>query len=155
MENPLVIALVAVAALALVLTRQLRERPVGGRSLTLPLVLSAIGLITLAQAHPPVTALGVGLAVVELAVVAGFGVLRGRSVQLFVKEGVPYQRGGARTVTLWVLTVGVRIGLGVLAAALGAGALTEATLLLSLGISLVVQALVVQQRVAGWARIDG
>jgi hypothetical protein len=155
MENPLVMAVAAVAVLALVVVRQLRERPVGDRAFALPLVLTGVGLVTLVQAHPPLTATGVAIAAVELLVVAGFGVLRGRSVTLSVRDGVLVQRGGARTVVLWLLTIGVRIGLGVLAVALGAGALTQATLLLSLGASLAVQALVIQQRAAGWARIAG
>jgi membrane protein CcdC involved in cytochrome C biogenesis len=153
--NPLVTLVVVALVLVLVVARQFRERPVSGRQAVVPLVLTAVGLYTLVQAHPAVTALGVVLTAVELVATAGLGVLRGNSVRLFERDGVLMQRGGAPTLVLWVVTIGVRIGLGALAAALGAGALTSATLTLSFGISLLVQALVLQRRTAALSAVTG
>jgi hypothetical protein len=152
LSNPLVIAVVVAAALALVVYRQLLDRPVGtGQPYTVPLLITAVGVFVLVRAQVPVTGAGIALSLVELLAVAGLGVLRGRSIRLFRKDGVLHQRGGALTIGLWVLTIGVRVGLGVLAASVGAGALTESTLALSLGISLLVQAAVVQRRVRAGA----
>ncbi|GAA1876593.1 hypothetical protein GCM10009836_67470 [Pseudonocardia ailaonensis] len=156
--------LVGALVLLWVVARQFRERPVsGGRQAVLPLVLTAVGLYTLVLAHPPVTSLGLLLTAVELLATAAFGLVRGNSVRLYERGGVLMQRGGVPTLVLWLLTIGVRIGLGVLASSLGVGALTTATLTLSFGLSLLAQAFVIGRRAAALAgtpapvraRIDG
>ncbi|MEU7818994.1 hypothetical protein [Pseudonocardia sp. NPDC049154] len=154
--NPLVTALVVGVLLVLVVARQLTDRPVTAqRTMLVPLVLTVLGVLTLLQAHPPVTTVGLALTGAELLLVVGLGVLRGRSVRLFVRDGVLHQRGGAVTLALWVLTIGLRIGLGLLAVRLGAGALASATLLASFGLSLLVQGRVLRDRVAAVAGVDG
>ncbi|MCE3550121.1 hypothetical protein LWC33_01465 [Pseudonocardia sp. RS11V-5] len=154
--NPLVTALVVAALLVWVVTRQLTDRPVTDRrTMLVPLVLTVLGVLTLLQAHAPVTTVGLALTGVELLLVVGLGVLRGRSVRLFVRDGVLHQRGGAVTLALWVLTIGLRIGLGLLAVRLGAGALESATLLASLGLSLLVQGWVLRARATTVTSVDG
>ena len=146
--GPVEIVLVALLVVW-VLYRQVTGRFVrsGGAALRLPLVLSAIGLLSLVQGHPAVTALGVALVAVELLVTAGLGIARGAAVRLEVREGWLYQRGGAPVLVLWLLTIAVRAGMAVLAGALGAGPLVSATLTLSFGVSLLVQAAVLARRV--------
>ncbi|MCW0212915.1 MAG: hypothetical protein OJJ54_06125 [Pseudonocardia sp.] len=112
----------------------------------LPLILTALGLLTLLGGHPQVTPWALGLVVLDLVLTAGLGLVRGAAVMLTERDGFLYQRGGGPAVALWVVTIGVRIGVGVLAAHTGAGALVESTLMLSFGISLLAQGLVLRHR---------
>ena len=151
--NPIEIVLIA-ALVVWVLYRQVTGRFVRSpeRAVRLPLVLCGLGLLTLLQAHPAVTTLGVLLVGGELLVTAALGVARGSVVRLQTRDGWLYARGGVPMLLLWVLTVGIRIGTAALAGALGVGALSTATLTLSFAVSLAVQALVLNRRVVADGR---
>lgn len=142
--------LLAAALVVWVLYRQVTGRFVrdGNTVWRLPLVLTAIGLFTLVRAHPALTGVPVAITAADLMITAGLGAVRGRAVRLETREGWLYQRGGLPMLALWVLTVGVRVGIGFAGAALGAGTLLGASTTLSIGLSLLVQAAVLARRVA-------
>lgn len=126
-------------------------RPIG-RSVTVPVVIAGIGLVTLVQAHPPVTATGLIVTVLALACTAALGLARATVIRLELRQGWLYERGGLPMAALWVLTIGVRVGMEFLGHSVGAGPLLTASLTLSLGLSLVVQYLVLAGRVAADGR---
>ncbi|WP_028936608.1 hypothetical protein [Pseudonocardia spinosispora] len=137
-----------------IISRNLKGRFVAapGRAYKLPLVLVALGLVEFGEAHPALSPLAVLVIVADLVLTAVLGVARGCSIRLSLRDGYLYQRGGVPTLLLWALSIAVRVGVGLLAASLGVGAAAGATLALTFGISLVVQAMVVQHRVRGDGR---
>ncbi|GAA4978046.1 hypothetical protein WHI96_14805 [Pseudonocardia tropica] len=140
---------ITVAIVGLVLYRQFRGQFVGGRrDVTLPFVVIGIGVLTLAQARPEVTAAGVALLAAELVLAAGLGVVRGYAFRLGTREGWAYRSGSAALLVAWVLTIGVRVGAGALGGAVGAGLLLSTSSALVFGGSLLVQSLVLRRRVA-------
>ncbi|WP_224392086.1 hypothetical protein [Pseudonocardia sp. ICBG1293] len=140
---------ITVAIVGLVLYKQFRGQFVGGaRDVRLPAVVMGIGVLTVAQAGPEVTAAGLALLAAELVLVAGLGVLRGYAFRLGTRDGWAYRSGSAALLVAWVLTLGVRIGAGVVGGAVGAGPLLSTSSALVLGGSLLVQSLVLRRRVA-------
>jgi hypothetical protein len=149
--------LISYAVMALVvvwvLSRQLRGRFVTARTTrigVLSLVLVVYGLSQVWSAHLQWDAATAGLVAAELAVSAGFGAARGAAVRLTERDGYLYQQGGWLLVLLWLVTLGFRIGLTPLVGAAHAAA-TNATVMISLAVTLVAQYAVLQARV----RADG
>jgi hypothetical protein len=142
---------VAVAGLVLykVVYKQVRGTLLNRRTLvTMPLILIAVGGYLTLQALPGTSAAELGFLGVDLVVLAGLGVLRSTTTMLTAREGTTFQKGSAVTLGLWVLTIGVRIGLVALATVLGvAGPLTTASIALTLGISIAVQNATTYRRV--------
>lgn len=138
-----VLIYVAVAGLVLykVVYKQLRGTLLNRKSLvTMPLILVAVGGYLTLKALPGSSAAELGFLGVDLVVLAGLGVLRSTTTTLSVREGTTFQKGSAATLGLWVLTIGVRIGLVALATVLGvAGPLSSASIALTLGVSIAVQ----------------
>ncbi len=130
------------AILALLLFRQMKVRGVRANPL-LPTVLAVVGLIELdgyAQVHPFTSLQGTFLAVSLLVFAVGLGAVRAWTVRIWVREGRLVRQGTWATVFLWVIAVGLHLGLD---AGNGVG---EASLLLYLGLALGTQQLVVQWR---------
>jgi hypothetical protein len=148
-------ALVAVAAFAFILYRQLRAQPVdAAKGARRPLIFGAVGLLLAGQyvLHHTVTTLGVVGLVVSLVLAAGLAYLRGHSVRLWRQDGAWWRRGTALTLVLWFCSIGSHLGIDALVGHLdpteGIGrGLGNATLLLYLGVSLGLQHLVVVHRV--------
>jgi len=139
--NVLLYAVIAAYVLYRVVYKQVRGTLLDRRTLLgLPLVLVAVGTYLAAKALPGASAAEFGLLAVDLAVLAGLGVLRSTTTTLTERDGTTFQKGSAITVGLWVLTVAVRLGLVALGTALGiAGPLTSASVALTLGVSIAVQ----------------
>jgi hypothetical protein len=149
--SPLSLLLTA-TVLVWVVLRQFVGRFVSTRRvLTLPLVLCVLGVLAVAQAHIGWTATALGWVAIDVVVTGVLGVLRGFATTLSLRDGYLYQRGGVPTLVLWLLSIGARVLIAVLAHGTSAGPAVEATLLLSFGISLGVQGLVMLARV----RADG
>jgi len=70
----------------------------------------------------------------------GLGVLRGLSCRLWIKDGSKMRRGTVLTFIFWLITMGAHFYLGSLVKG------SSATILLSLGLSLCIQQMVVIQR---------
>ncbi|WP_308252997.1 acyl-CoA carboxylase epsilon subunit [Pseudonocardia sp. ICBG601] len=120
----------------------------GSRDMKLPLIVIGIGVLTLAQARPEVTAAGLALLAAELVLTAGLGVLRGYAFRLGTRDGWAYRSGSAAFWSAWVLTIGVRVGAGVpRRGRRGAGLLLSTSSALVFGGSLLVQSLVLRHRV--------
>ncbi|MGI5125710.1 hypothetical protein ACQEVB_02730 [Pseudonocardia sp. CA-107938] len=144
--------LLTLAVLVWVMRRQFVGRFVSTRrSLTLPVVLGVFGAVTVAQAHVEWTAAALAWIAIDTAVTVVLGAVRGCATTLTLRDGYLYQRGGVPTLLLWLLSIGARVLVAVLAHGTSAGPAVEASLLLTFGISLGVQALVLLARV----RADG
>lgn len=136
-------AIYAVVA-AFVIYRQLVPRPVRGAStmFVLPLILAGYGAYSLLLSPPDGAATYLILAG-ELAISAVAGVTRGFTIRFWVDSGgVPMQRGTWLTLLVWGLFIAVRVG----GFALLGGALGTPELLLSFGISLLIQSTVTYLR---------
>ncbi|MEU2867639.1 hypothetical protein ABZ769_00295 [Streptomyces olivoreticuli] len=153
-EPALVIAAVVVG---LVVRQQLRTRPVRRNgSLIAPVVLGLLGVAGIAFGiasvvkDRPLTALPVVLLVASLAVAAGFGLARARTVQVWRgPHGEVLRKGTAATTGLWLVSVGVHLGLGLwIDHAAGTGALGTASLYAYLAFGLGTQNLLVRGRAA-------
>lgn len=139
--NVLLYAVIAAYVLYRVVYKQVRGTLLDRRSLVvLPLVLVGVGAYLAAKALPGASATEFGLLAVDLAVLAGLGVLRSTTTALTERDGTTFQKGSAVTIGLWVLTIAVRLGLVALGTALGiTGPLTSASVALTLGVSIAVQ----------------
>ncbi|GAA3079601.1 hypothetical protein GCM10020000_76660 [Streptomyces olivoverticillatus] len=148
---------VAVVVVGLVVRRQLCTRPVRRyASLIAPVILGILGALGIAFGvasvvkYHPLTALSVVLLVVSLAVAAGFGVVRARTVRVWRgAEGEVLRQGTAATTGLWLASVAAHVGLGLwIDHAAGAGILGAASLYAYLAIGLGTQNLLVRGRAA-------
>jgi hypothetical protein len=146
-----VLLYVAVAGLVLykVVYKQLRGTLLNRKSLvTMPLILVVVGGYLTLKALPGASGAELGFLGVDLVLLAGLGVLRSTTTTLSVREGTTFQKGSAVTLGLWVLTIGVRIGLVALATVLGvAGPLSSASIALTIGVSIAVQNATTYRRV--------
>ncbi|MFJ7211547.1 hypothetical protein [Amycolatopsis sp. NPDC098790] len=138
-----VLLYVAIAAYVFyrVVYKQVRGTLLNRRTLTvMPLVLVAVGAYLAAKDLPGASGAELGLLAADLVVLAGLGVLRSTTTTLTERDGTTFQKGSAVTIGLWVLTIGVRVGLVALGTALGiSGPLTSASIAFTLGVSIAVQ----------------
>ncbi|MBN9111818.1 MAG: hypothetical protein J0I34_23915 [Pseudonocardia sp.] len=142
--------LIAVLVLAWIVYRQVVGQYASRTKLIwLPLVLIVVGLYTVVQAHPTVTTVGGALIGAELVLTVVLGWVRGRAVSLETREGFLYLRGGVPALVLWLISIGMRVGVELFAHSIGGAtaALATSTIALSFGISLAVQGLVLRQRI--------
>lgn len=142
---------VIIAALVVwVLTRQLRARPVVVRKLfVLPVILVVLGIGTLNSAVSKgthFTGTDATWLAIDLAITVVFGVARGSSIRIYAQEGVLWRRGTWVTLVGWLLSFIARGGIGVLASDNGAKVVASSALMLSFGVSLAVQGVVVYLR---------
>ncbi|MFF7726599.1 hypothetical protein [Streptomyces sp. NPDC008001] len=153
-EGSVVITLVVAA---LVIRRQLRTRPVRARSTVVLLgflgvlgaAAAAFGVASVVKEHP-LGAATVAVVAVSLAVAAGFGVLRARTVKVWRAPGGEAMRQGTpATTALWLVSVAVHIGFDKwIDHTTGTGLLGPSTLWLYVTVTLVVQWLLVRRRAA-------
>lgn len=131
-------------ALALILYRQLKTRKVKEESsLRLILILGGIGLLECvgaAKKYPP-TAAVVALMLGGVAVGAAFGIWRGAVVSLWRDtDGTAWRRGNWLSVMLWIPSIAGHVGIDFLVQRTPhMQALSSASILIYLGISLGVQ----------------
>ncbi|KIZ19293.1 membrane protein [Streptomyces natalensis ATCC 27448] len=149
------LVVVTVVVVGLVVRRQLRTRPVRRNgSLIAPAVLGVLGVlgITFGIAsvvkYRPLTFLPIALLVVSLAVAAGFGVVRARTVRVWRgPQGEVWRKGTAATTVLWLASVVVHGGLGLwIDHVAGAGMLGAASVYAYLAIGLGTQNVLVRGR---------
>jgi hypothetical protein len=144
----LLYAAIAVFVLWRVIIKQLTGVILSMRNLWLiPGILLVFGCFSTFSALPKASGTEIGLLGADLAVLAALGVLRGGSTSLSIRDGFAFQKGSSVTVILWLVTIGVRVGFAVLGLHLGtAGALTSASIWLTLGLSIGLQNAVVYAR---------
>lgn len=150
--NTLVYLVVGVAVLGLLICRNLRAQPVRQVSQRLFLILGVVGVIEtyqyLDKHHGGTAAIAALLGSLVLA--AAFGVIRALTVRVWMKDGQPWSQGSIPTAALWVLAPAAHLGYdALLNTHKDLTGLGEATVVLSLVVSLAVQRLIVTAR-AGW-----
>lgn len=148
---------VGLAALAFILVRQLRARPLDSGAV-LVLVLGVLGLaeigallfgkqqfIAFAKGHSRHLVLAVpdGRAVIAAAVgslvlAAATGALRAPSERLWRQDGRVWRQGTALTVVLWLVSLGLHLGYDAVLAG-GAAGFGEATMMLYFAVSVAAQ----------------
>jgi hypothetical protein len=149
MSGPLQV-IIGIAVLGWILYNQLRVRPFSPRRLRIAGILGVVGLVEVvstAGAHP-VSVVGWTLLVTGLVVGAALGLLRAATVRLWVRDGVVYTQGHAMTAALWIVGIGIHLGLDVLAGAIApsANAVNSSSVLLFIAVSLGVQGLMTLRR---------
>ncbi|MFF4533515.1 hypothetical protein ACFY1P_30095 [Streptomyces sp. NPDC001407] len=147
----------AALVVGLVVRQQLRTRPVRRYgSLITPAVFGVLGISGIAFGvasvvkDRPLTALPVALLVASLAVAAGLGAARSRTVRVWRgPQGEVLRKGTAATTGLWLASAGVHFGLGLwIDHAAGTGVLGVASLYAYLAIGVGTQNLLVRGRAA-------
>lgn len=142
------------------LARKLRERPVktDGRRWRLPLILTVVGAfetVSLTHGAHPVKFDGADVAYLVLAGAASIvlGLVRGATVHVQDRGGQLTQRYTALTVVLWLATIGVRLGIDVVARHSFdvPSAVTGTSILMMFGLSLLGESAVVALRSGGFA----
>ncbi|GAA5160199.1 MULTISPECIES: hypothetical protein [Amycolatopsis] len=131
-----------------VVYRQLRGSTITIRGLTLiPVILVVLGVANCARVLPQASGREIALLVADLAILLVLGVARAASTRLGLRNGYAFQKGTSLTLVLWLVTVAIRVGFAAAGASLGAaGALTSASVLLSVGLSIGVQNVLIYQR---------
>ena len=119
------------------------------RLLVLPAALSGYGLLQLTGAagrvmHP----VDIALIAAGVAIAAGMGVARGVTVTVYRQDGRSWMRYRPATLVLWAVTVAARLAVTVLSTALGGSAAVTRgpALLISVGVTLLAEAIVVSRR---------
>ncbi|MBV9846679.1 MAG: hypothetical protein JOZ47_16655 [Kutzneria sp.] len=150
MPSPNLVVAILIGALVVirVISKQVTGSPVTPRQVVvMPTILIAAGLISVGPALGEASAGELALFGVDLIVLGLLGTARGVSTRLSMRDGRPFQKGTALTLLLWLATIGLRVGGGFLAAALGVGGtLTTASMLLSIGLSIGVQNMTIWSR---------
>lgn len=143
MSGPVEIVLIVAAVGYVLVRRYLGEPAQVKRALVLPAVLSLIGLQHIGGALHSPAAVGFVAATVALGVL--FGLLRGASVRLFQRDGIVFMRYTAVTFVVWVASFAVKFGSGYVFGLIDPGAAAAAgnTTMLSLGIGLLAEGVVV------------
>lgn len=156
---------VAVFALARIVVRQLRWTPLTSRSLwTLPLVLAAVGVVSLAGSHAsPLTVPVLGVTAAELALSASAGAAMGALARLRPRaSGADRQaaadarweaRGGVLGLVVFLGLVALRIGLGLALGQADGGASLTGTILLVIAANRLARSGVLSLRVAAPRRL--
>jgi hypothetical protein len=141
--------LVGVAAVALVIWRQLNARPVNSTGLRIVVVLGIIGLVEAVQFLKTNHSGAVTYAALggSLALAAGFGAVRAATVRIWIKDGVPWSKGNWLTAALWIVALAAHLGYDyVVAPGHGDKSVGASTVLLYVAVSLGIQRIVVQLR---------
>ena len=97
--------------------------------------------------HHPVTAASAGLLAASAAASVGFGVIRGRTIELFERDGELWERATWATIAGWIGLLVTRIVIVATAAVVGATlAASPSSIPLMLAITLAAQMIVVGRR---------
>jgi hypothetical protein len=134
-------AILVLALVAWVLHRQTIARPVTARSLwLLPGILAVIGVAGIGGVdNGKLSATAVTYLAIDLGSSAALGAIRGCFVRVFERDGVMWRQGSVVTVALWVVAIGVRVVVAILASNAGVGNVSDAALELAFGVSLLAQ----------------
>jgi len=142
--------IVGVAALGLLIYRNLRARPVSANSQRVVLILALVGLLLTVQFLRQYHATSQTYAALggSLALAAAFGAVRAWTVRLWFRDGQAWMQGNWLTAVLWVLALAAHLGYdATVARGHGNDNVGTATAVLYLAVSLGIQRAVVQLRV--------
>jgi uncharacterized membrane protein YsdA (DUF1294 family) len=142
--------LIAVVVVAFFVMRQRRSDRFRERSLLFPLALGVYGavLLTNTSEHKTVTTASAVLLLLSAAASIGFGVFRGRTIELFMRGAELWERASWTTIGVgWGGLLVARLALIAVAAAVGAKvAASPASIPIMLALTLAAQMLVVRAR---------
>ncbi len=129
------------ALVGFVLYRQTVARPVVARRLViLPGILVVIGIAAISHVdNGLLSATALLYVAIDLLGSVALGGLRGCFVRVYERDGVMWRQGGVITVALWLVSIAVRAVIGILATNAGAGNVSNASLELALGVTLLAQ----------------
>jgi hypothetical protein len=139
--------LLIAAIVVWIIAKRFSGSPVGGRSLLVPLIMVGYGLVQLDDAHAWGVA-SVTLLAVEAIVAVAAGVARGVTIELYVRDGHLWQRYRLVTLMVWIGMIALRLGFLAAGHALGASLPETGTILLTFGVSMLIETLVVARRAA-------
>jgi hypothetical protein len=139
------------AVVAFFIVRQRRSSRFRERSLLFPVALGIYGVVLLTDTteHHALTVASALLLVLSAAASIGFGVIRGRTIELIVRSGELWERASWTTIGVgWGGLLLARVTLIGLAAAIGAKvAASPASIPLMLAVTIGAQMIVVRKRV--------
>jgi hypothetical protein len=139
-----------VALVAFLVVRQRRSGRFRERSLLFPIALGAYGVVLLTRTseHEALTTTSAAILILSAVASVLFGVVRGRTIELFVRGGELWERASWTTIGVgWGGLVVTRLMLIAVAAAIGAKVASSPTSIpLMLAITLAAQMLVVRGR---------
>jgi hypothetical protein len=165
MTQIIINVLIAVVVIAWIGGRQLTWRPVTPQALwTLPAIITGAGVVlTASQVKPAAfTPFAVGVLAAEIVLSVGLGVLMGAIARFRRDAAVPGRqasewetRTGWLGMALWVVLIGLRVGMDVWADAAGAGELLVATgtIVLVVGINRLTRSAVIAYRLSRHALV--
>jgi hypothetical protein len=133
-----------VAIVILVIGRRFMGQPLRAQSLLLPVGVAAWAVYQLAGTHLTGTDIGFLLVCGLLGAASGAG--RGVTVRLYPRNGHLWMRYTWLTAAVWVGTIALRAGLVIGGHFAGIGLSTTPTTVFTLGVSLIVEVLVVGAR---------
>jgi hypothetical protein len=139
--------LIYVALIALVLARRFRGHPIGNvkKLFAVPVVVTIIGYADLS--HGGMKPLEVTLIVIGAALSLGLGSLRGRADKVSERDGSPYVQWGVTSLILFCTNIAAKLLLDVIGVAAGETfATAEKSLIFTLGLTLVGEAIVLSMR---------
>lgn len=143
---------IGVVVLLWILSRQVQKRSVReDRKPTALLILLVLGVLQLTTFFKDnaATSSVILLLVLSFVLAAGFGVIRAYTVHLWRADGQLWRQGNWLTVVLWLVAIGLHIGLDFVIDGAGAAkGLSSASLMLYIAVSFGAQRLVVQSRAA-------
>ena len=140
--------LVGVLVLVRVIGRQVTGSLVTQKSLFLmPAILLGVGVLSLSSVVHTATTGELAFLALEGVVLIGLGLARGASIRLTPTAEGPFQKGTAATLVLWLLTIGLRIGTSVAAAALWPhSTVGQASIAVTIGLTIAAQNAMVYRR---------
>lgn len=141
--------LIGVAALVLVVYRQLVARPVNSTGLRIAGILGILGLVEAVQFLRTNHSGAVTYAALggSLVLAAAFGAVRASTVRIWIKDGAAWSQGNWLTAVLWIAALAAHLGYDYLVApGHGGKSVGASTALLYVAVSLSIQRVIVQQR---------
>jgi hypothetical protein len=150
-NSPYVSIAIAVLVVAYVCYRQLQTRSIReDRGLLLYVLVFALGVLqasTFFQSHTVGTT-AIALVTASILVGIGLGAVRGRLTHLWRSDGQLLRRGNPWTIGIWIVGLGIHLGIDLFSSQLdhSAEGLASSTLLLYVGLSLGMQRLVLLRR---------
>lgn len=136
--------LIAAVLIVFIIYQQVRTRPLNPRQLVvLPLFLAALGVVNLNQ-HPPASAAAGGALAASVIIAVVLGIARGITTRVWWADGVLLRKGTVITLVLWVVSIGLRLLIGLVARRGGVPlSVTTGEIPLFLGVTLAAQNLVI------------
>lgn len=142
--------LIYVALIGYALLSRVRGQAVATpkRLFALPIILIVLGYgdLTRAGTMKPIE---IALTVVGAAVSLGLGLLRGGADKLSVRDGSPFVQWGAASLALFVGNLGAKLVLDLIGVAAGGGSAVGRSLVLTFGLTLLGEAVIVWLRTGG------